>query len=143
MERNSRERHIQIERKFSLFQTAKILDYFDLNYIELFEKTTESETLRWTNYKESTEVFCYYIVKSILLFNCNEFIEWVETHCNGGIKFNQENVDKFIRELIIPAYNQIKYVKTIDKVQTKHFDKPLANPFLKKTLRMSAIEYLR
>ncbi len=143
MERNSLERHIQIERKFSLFQTAKILDYFDLNYIELFEKTTESETLRWTNYKESTEVFCYYIVKSILLFNCNEFIEWVETHCNGGIKFNQENVDKFIRELIIPAYNQIKYVKTIDKVQTKHFDKPLANPFLKKTLRMSAIEYLR
>jgi hypothetical protein len=136
------ERHIQIERKFSLFQTAKILDYFDLNYVELYEKTKESERLRQNNYKESTAVFCYYIVKTILLYNCNEFIEWVETNCNGGIKFDQQHVEKFIRELIIPTYNQIKLVKTIDKVQTKHFDKPVTDIFLKNTLRMSAIEYL-
>lgn len=136
------ERHIQIERKFSLFQTAKILDHFDLNYVELYEKTKESEALRQTNYKESTEVFCYYIVKTILLYNCNEFIEWVARHCNGGIKFDQQKVENFIRELIIPTYNQIKLVKSIDKVQARHFDKPLKNAFLKNTLRMSAIEYL-
>jgi hypothetical protein len=136
------ERHVGIERKFSLFQTAKILDYFDLNYVELYEKTKESERLRENNYKELTAVFCYYIVKTILLYNCNEFIEWVETNCNGGIKFDQQNVEKFIRELIIPTYNQIKLVKTIDKVQTNHFDKPVTDIFLKNTLRMSAIEYL-
>ena len=135
------ERHIQIERKFSLFQTAKILDYFDLNYVELYEKTKESERLRQTNYKESTAVFCYYIVKTILLYNCNEFIEWVERHCNGGIKFDQQKVEEFIRELIMPKYNQIKLVKSIDKVQAKHFDKPVKDTFLKNTLRMSAIEY--
>ena len=136
------ERHVGIERKFSLFQTAKILDYFDLNYVELYEKTKESERLRENNYKESTAVFCYYIVKTILLYNCNEFIEWVERHCNGGIKFDQQKVENFIRELIIPTYNQIKLVKTIDKVQTNHFDKPVTDIFLKNTLRMSAIEYL-
>ena len=140
-EGSSIERHIQIERKFSLFQAAKVLDYFDLNYVELFEKTNESEILRQTNYKESTEVFCYYIVKSIVLYNCNEFIEWVETNCNGGIDFDEGNVDKFIRELIIPAHNQAMFVKAIDKVQTI-FDKPVANIFLKNTLRMTAIEYL-
>lgn len=136
------ERHIQIERKFSLFQTAKILDYFDLNYVELYEKTKESERLRQTNYKESTAVFCYYIVKTILLYNCNEFIEWVDTNCNGGIKFDQQHVEKFIRELIMPKYNQVKLVKSIDKVQAIHFDKPVKDTFLKNTLRMSAIEYL-
>jgi hypothetical protein len=136
------ERHIQIERKFSFFQAAKVLDYFDLNYVELYERTKEAEQLRQTNYKESTEVFCYYIVKTIMLYNCNDFIEWVSNNSIHGIKFDKQKVDKFIRELIIPAYNQVKFVKLIDKVQTKHFDKPVSNSFLKNTLRMSVIEYL-
>jgi hypothetical protein len=80
-------------------------------------------------------------VKTILLYNCNEFIEWVERHCNGGIKFDQQKVEEFIRVLIMPKYNQIKLVKSIDKVQAKHFDKPVKDTFLKNTLRMSAIEY--
>jgi len=139
---NDIERHIQIERKFSLFQVAKILDHFDLNYVELFEKTAEAERLRQTNYKESTEAFCYYIIKAILLFNCNDFIEWVDANCGGTIKFDTRLIDKFIGELIIPAHNQIKLINTIDKIQTKHFDKPLRNIFLRNTLRMSVIEYL-
>ncbi len=136
----SEEDAIQIERKFSLFQAAKILDYFDLNYVELFEKTAESERLRQTNYKETSEVFCYYIVRALLLYNCNDFIEWVATNCNGGIKFDETKVEKFIRELIIPKYNQIKFVKLIDDVQSKHFDKPPRDVFLKNNLRMTAIE---
>jgi len=133
------ERHLQIERKFSLFQTAKILDYFDLNYIELFEKTAQASQLRQNNYKETTEVFCYFILKSLLLYNCNEFFEWLDTNCNGGIKFNQQYVEKFIRELIIPTHNHPKYIKVVDKVQSI-FDKPVKNIFLKNTLRMTAIE---
>lgn len=131
---------IQIERKYALFQAAKILDYFDLNYVELFERTTESERLRQTNYKETSEVFCYYILRALVLYNCNDFVEWVAANCNGGIKFDQTKVEKFIRELIIPKYNQIKFVKLIDDVQAKHFDKPPRDVFLKNNLRMTAIE---
>ena len=137
------ERLIQIERKFSLFQAAKILDYFDLNYVELFEKSAESERLRQTNYKESSEVFCYYILRALLLYHCNEFIEWVATNSSGGgIKFDETKIQNFIRELIMPKYNQTKYVKAIDDVQSKHFDKPPKDLFLKNNLRMTALEQL-
>ncbi len=131
---------IQMERKYALFQAAKILDYFDLNYVELFERTAESERLRQTNYKETSEVFCYYILRALVLYNCNDFVEWVAANCNGGIKFDQTKVEKFIRELIIPKYNQIKFVKLVDDVQAKHFDKPPRDMFLKNNLRMTAIE---
>ena len=132
------EKHIQIERKYSLFQTAKILDYFDLNYYELFEKTAEAEKLR-KNYKEKTEVFCYYIIKTILLYNCNDFLEWVLMNCDG-IQFNQKNIHKYVKDLIIPKYNEIKYVNLIDKIQT-YFDKP-RNTFIGTNLRMTALEGL-
>jgi len=133
------ERQIQIEREFSFFQTAKILDYFDLNYIELFEKSSEAEKLR-KNYKENTEVFCYYILKTLLLSNLNDFIEWIHVNCSG-IKFKQELVDKFVNELIIPKYNEIKYIKIIDKMQN-YFDKPSNNQFINNTLRMTVFELL-
>jgi hypothetical protein len=132
------EKHIQIERKYSLFQTAKILDYFDLNYYELFEKTAEAEKLR-KNYKEKTEIFCYYIIKTILLYNCNDFLEWVLMNCDG-IQFNEKNIHKYVNDLIIPKYNEIKYVNLIDKIQT-YFDKP-RNTFIGTNLRMTALESL-
>lgn len=137
------ERLIQIERKFSLFQAAKILDYFDLNYVELFEKTAESERLRRNNYKEASEIFCYYILRALLFYNCNEFIEWVAANSSGeGIKFDQTKIEKFIRELIMPKYNQTKYVKMVDNVQAKFFDKSQRDLFLKNNLRMTAVEKL-
>lgn len=130
---------IQIERSFSLFQAAKILDHYDLNYVELFEKTAESELLRQTNYKETSEVFCYYILRALMMYNCNKFIEWVDANCNGGIKFDSTKVDQFIRELVMPTHNQIKFVKVMDEVQAKYFDKKMSNLFLRTTLRMTAL----
>jgi hypothetical protein len=130
------ERDIQYERKFSLFQTAKILDHYDLNYTELFEKSPEAEKLR-NNYQEKTEIFCYFILKTILMYNCNNFIEWVDLNCDG-IRFIPDNVDKYVTELIIPKYNEIKYINTLEKIQT-YFDKPQTS-FIGTNLRMTALE---
>lgn len=74
-----------------------------------------------------------------MMYNCNKFIEWVDANCNGGIKFDSTKVDQFIRELVMPTHNQIKFVKVMDEVQAKYFDKKMSNLFLRTTLRMTAL----
>ena len=65
-----------MEKLYSVYQLVKILDYMGLRYEDLILKNRMNKTL----YKESTNVFCYYILKSILLYNSNEFIEWCLKH---------------------------------------------------------------
>jgi hypothetical protein len=131
------ERQIQIERKFSIFQSSKILDYFDLNYVELFEKSPESEQLR-KDFKEDTEVFCYYILKTILLYHCNACLEWIFVNFKGSIRFEQDKSDQFITEMILRKHDDAGFIKTIEKVQSL-FDKPRAG-YIFKTLRMTVLD---
>ena len=105
------EKYIQLERKFSLFQSAKILNHFGISYRSLFEKTAEAEQMR-KKYKEDTQIFCYFILKTLLMYNCNEFIEWMHDHQ----KPVPNKVDKFVKDLIIPRYNEIEFINAIDKM---------------------------
>ena len=73
------------------------------------------------------------------MYNCNNFIEWVNLNCDG-IRFIPDNSEKYVKDLIIPKYNEIKYINTLDKIQT-YFDKPQTS-FIATTLRMSALELI-
>jgi uncharacterized ubiquitin-like protein YukD len=121
------EKHIQIERKFSLMQSAKILNHFGITYSDIL--TGKAKEI----YKEDTEVFCYFILKTILLYNCNDFIEWLDNHQ----KPVSNKVEKFIQDLIIPRYNEIQ--KVMDKFQ--QYAQP-NKTFIGSTLRMTALEQL-
>ncbi len=125
------EKYIQMERKFSLFQSAKILDHFGITYRSLFEKTAEADQMR-KKYKEDTEIFCYFILKTLLMYNCNDFIEWLHDHQ----KPVPNKVDKFIKDLIIPRYNEIHFINAIDNINEN------INLTKSTTLRMSALEQL-
>lgn len=125
------EKYIQMERKFSLFQSAKILKHFGITYRSFFEKTAEAEQMR-KKYKEDTEIFCYFILKTLLMYNCNDFIEWLHDHQ----KPVQNKVDKFIKDLIIPRYNEIQF---IDAIENMNKNIKLTNST---TLRMTALEQL-
>ena len=127
------EKYIQMERKFSLFQSAKILDHFGITYRSLFEKTSEADQLR-KKYKEDTEIFCYFILKTLLMYNCNDFIEWLHDHQ----KPVKNKVGKFIKDLIIPRYNEIQFINAIESVQM-NIDQ---HSFIGSTLRMTALEQL-
>jgi hypothetical protein len=131
------ERQIQYERIFSLFQTAKVLNHFGLSYGDLIEKTPEKSVLR-RNYKETTEAFCYFVLKSILMFNFNEFIEWMFLNCKS-IKFKENQLNKFVNELIVQKYNEMKFIKTLNVIQT-FFDSSRRKSFLTNTMRMSVME---
>jgi hypothetical protein len=119
------EKYIQMERKFSLFQSAKILNHFGITYKDLFEKTADEMRKK---YKEDTEIFCYFILKTLLMYNCNDFIEWLHDHQ----KPVPNKVGKFIKDLIIPRYNEIQFINAIDNIK-------LTNST---TLRMTALEQL-
>jgi hypothetical protein len=63
------DRILETEARFSLFQCVKVLDFNNMKYTDLFMESKRRL------YREDTHVLSYYIIKSILLFNKNAFID--------------------------------------------------------------------
>ena len=119
------------ERKFSLYQLNKVLKHNNLDYDTIF-CNKESSIIKKQNYRENTYVISYYLLKSILIFNINDFLNWNKTH-NKTIAFNNthENLKHF-SNFIKEKYknpNYINFMKDIQKL-----------PINNNTMRMSLYE---
>lgn len=110
------------EIAFSMFQISKILKHNKMGYIELFSKN---------NYMEKTSVFSYYILKGIMIFYYNDFIEWCITH-NDGLRFNktEENLLSLVEFIKLRCRNP-EILRTIGENKSIHN---------KTTMRMSISE---
>ena len=88
---------IQFERIFALFQMVKILNFMSITYQHLFEKNEISDVARRYLYKEETNVFSYYIIKCILLYNYDAFLKWCEKNNINTLRFDKydNNLNKF------------------------------------------------
>jgi len=128
---------------FSLFQATKILVFHKFKYSDLFV-VEKAQT-----YKEETQVFCYYILKSIWLLNINSFLEFCVSQKGGAsLKFysSQHNLDKYANTLIKNA-RQLFYMNSINDMymyyqQGKDKDNKKNVPFAKNTLRMTLQELI-
>lgn len=94
---------INFERIFAFFQMVKILNFMGLTYNDLYKKTSLSENLRKTLYKENTNVLSYYVISLILLNNYQSFLGWCNTNNIEILNFkkttkNLENFCKFIEK---------------------------------------------
>jgi hypothetical protein len=109
------ENHLYNEQVFSLFQCSKVLHHLGLKYRELYETTEHSTLLRNERYKENTHVFSYYILKCIIMFHYNDFIEWCIKYNGGSIQFTktQENINRLF-EFVKEKYNSPEYLRTIE-----------------------------
>jgi len=58
---------LSYEQQFSVIQANKIMHNFDTNYNTMIKGKASI-------YRENTNVFCYYILKSICLININPFL---------------------------------------------------------------------
>ena len=98
------------ERLFSLFQCAKILNYFGIEYHELYEKSEKAKLIRKYKYKDDTHVLSYYILKSICIYYIDDFIEWCSENNQGSLNFikNYENINDFI-DFIKERYDNKEY----------------------------------
>ena len=129
---------IDIERSFSLFQMVKILNYMGLSYRNLILKDTAYNAL----YIEKTNIFSYYIIKTILLLNFQEFLQWCEDHNTTLLKFNsnqshQLELCKFIKSM----YNLPRFINQV--IETELLFKKLnsiKNKNLMFTMKMCLLE---
>ena len=77
---------LQAEVAFSLHQMNKVLTYMGVDYIDLINGNGHIK------FKEETNVFCYYVLKTLILFYWSDF---VGDYCGGSFKFRGD-IDTFI-----------------------------------------------
>jgi hypothetical protein len=83
---------LSYEQQYSALQANKIMNNFNINYDMLIKGNA-------INYRENTNVFCYYILKSICLININDFIRVLSKCMNNqfNIVFSNECEELWIR----------------------------------------------
>jgi len=128
---------INAERRFTIFQVAKLLTHNNMGYADLMKPGN--------SYREKTEAFSYFVLKSIMLFHCDDFLAWCFRNNNSGhgvsLQFDQANAQKYVVDLIVSHYKSPKYVEALNKTQ-EHFVKNRARlpALIRNTMRMSIIE---
>jgi hypothetical protein len=133
------ERYLDLEQIFSLYQSTKVLHHYHLTYADIYQNHTHQANLgKVGQYKENTNAFSYYILKPILLFHLNEFIEWTIKYNGETLDFKktQENIIQYAG-LIEQLYDSEEYVENMEKMDKLYRDN---HSTLNQTLRMSIIE---
>lgn len=130
---------IELEQLFSMFQCAKVLHHYGLTYREFVSKDSISSEKRHRLYNEKTHVLAYYIMKSVFLWNSEDFVEWCAIKNRGSLQFyNKRNIIDLVG-LLQQLYKSPKYMKTIEAVE-KIFDKKSTEVLERTTLRMTLLE---
>lgn len=139
------ENRIHNERLYSLFQSAKVLYHYKLDYKELYEKSPDAQKERRLKYKEDTNVLSYYIIKSIFMFFIDDYIIWcADNNSNKGLftlqmKQSPDNIKKYCK-FIENHYKTIEYTGSLLLFENWFRNSKNANsiiPELYNTLRMT------
>lgn len=132
--------NLNLEKTFSLLQTIKVLHKMNIiDYQTLYKKDRISRISR-NLYKEKTNVFCYYILKMILLVHLDDFLLYCNTNNTNIIKFHKENNNsynylfKFIKE----KHNSKKLLNWLEKAQ--NINENIDDVFFVNTTRMTSVE---
>jgi len=120
------------ELYFLLFQTAKIIDFFDGENYESIFKSTKNHII----FNQRTSVLSYYLIKTLFMFNIQytiRFINLISMKCND--KESMDLLSKFIK-IIIDDKQIKKYINPLIKMIKKN----KSDKFIYKTMKMTGIE---
>ena len=131
---------MRYEVAYSLFQCAKVLRHHKLSYSRVIDVTKPL-----TKYSEDTYVFSYYVIKSMLLFYWNDFIEWCSSHNKNLLQFNKtkKNLASFV-DFIDELHNGTRFLENIGEVENKSGVAQNGGgetDFVHKTMRMTLHEF--
>lgn len=131
--------HLCYEITFSMIQCTKVLGHYDLCYRDLCEGSSREGVA--AKYRESTPVFSYYVLKSLLLFFVNDFIEWTMIHNRGSFDFvkTNRNVNAYI-EFIDAHRNNATYCRIMSMIDTLYRNSRGVQSTGTNTLRMTMLE---
>lgn len=137
---------INFERIYSFFQLVKILDFMGLTYTDLYSNTKYSKMLRENLYKEKSNVLSYYVIKTILINNYQDFLYWCKNNNSNILQFkktvaSQSNFCKFI----LANYKTTSFLNGIDETEIffnklQETKKKWSSKFILSNLRMSICE---
>jgi hypothetical protein len=90
-------------------------------------------------YKENTQAFSYFILKSILLFHCNDFIEWCANKNKGTIAFKRipANVLSLV-DLVRKNHKESEYISALESFENWVSNSRYNGPEML-TMRMTAL----
>ena len=109
------------ELKFSLYQVGKILNLYQFdNALEFFQRNNNSK------FNQTTSVFSYFIVKTILLFNLNSFLEL----------YYKQKINKYNFKKLVLSFIDNDLIELIDKF-IKHINMYRQDKGLFNNLRMT------
>ena len=125
---------LRAETIFSLFQCAKVLRHNRMSYVDLY---STASTTKQQQYREESHVLSYYIIKSLLMFHKNAFIEWCSDNNTKFLDFEktQKNIDRFC-DLIRQMHRSPEYAKAIVQI-SDWFKYNNNDSFETNTLRMT------
>tara|TARA_B100000927_G_C16474768_1_gene472955 strand:- start:411 stop:1649 length:1239 start_codon:yes stop_codon:yes gene_type:complete len=131
---------LQFEKFYSLYQVSKILNFMNVNYVNLYQNNTTSKQLRNYMYKENTNIFMYYILKTLLLYNSTDFLHFCKNNNKNIINFlhNEDNMDK-LYNFISKRHNSLLFISDINKIFEELNKKKIPNS-IRKSMRLTAIE---
>lgn len=129
---------LEIEQRFSLFQCIKVLHFYGMDYVDLYTSSPDSEKRRKYNYKESTNVLSYYILKSIFMFFLDDFLAWVRLHSGESIQFQPHSIHDYCL-FIEKRYKDPQLLDTFSLLE-KWIDSHHSHSWIMQTLRMSVHE---
>mgnify|MGYP001262842824 CR=1 FL=1 len=129
---------LQLEKIFSIIQMNKVLNNMNLTYNIISNKNKNNIIICQNLYKQNTHVFGYYVLTAILLNKSMEFMDYCIKNNLSFLKFNQTNTN---------AIELVKFIKNSYKAKMlteceKTFTNSNKNNFIKKNMRMSAIEFI-
>ena len=128
---------LNIELKFSLFQCAKVLNYFGYqNFNDFYNK--DGMIKKSNKFKQKSNVFSYYIARSLLFYNFDKFLNICYKFNIDFVIGNKIPAEYFI-ELMEDTINNTDYIKLIDHFmnEIKMYKK---NDLIRKTMRFTCIE---
>ena len=74
-----------LEKYFSIFQTIKVLNHMKLDYNIITSKLKVDKQISSKNFKEKTNVFGYFILKLVWLYNINEMFDYFSKKNDNNI----------------------------------------------------------
>lgn len=139
---------IQFEKMFSLFQCVKLLNHMGLRYTNLIENDEISNSFKKILYKEETNVFSYYVLKCVLLYQSDAFLKWCFENNPTILNFDKNPVTLKKFGLFIKKHyndkNMIKSLKDMEIVYLRmrgSYVKPNKD-FVTNTSRMTVCELI-
>ena len=126
---------LQKEQAFSIYQSNKVLRHAaaGLRYEELFASDHDKK------YRENTQAFSYYVLKSALLWNIDEFMKWCVKYAGPEkhpLQFNAKHIAEYC-DLVVGSSKRQSYMRTIER---RTLQKIKDIPDIENTLRMTAID---